>query len=156
MALNLRDTESREAQSRTSTKRKHWNPPSALDVPEAPDGFKYRWIRHEIRGQDDTKNIVGKQRQGYDLVHTSELPDDFVHDILPDGKNQGVVRVGDLVLAKIPVELVEERQEYVDSRTARLEESVEANLMKHQNPAMPISSDSKSSVTRGRPDFQED
>lgn len=154
--MTERKAESREAQSRAKTKRKHWNPPAALDVPPAPPGYSYRWIRHEVRGDEDTKNVVGKLRQGYEPVHTNELPEDFVHDLLPDGKYAGTVRVGDLMLAKIPNETVAERRDFVEQRTARLEESVDNQLMKNQNSMMPISKDSKSSVTRGRPDFQED
>ena len=28
-----------------TTRRKPWAPPSSLDAPPAPDGFKHRWIR---------------------------------------------------------------------------------------------------------------
>ena len=37
--------------------RKPWAPPSALDSPPAPDGFKHRWIRAEnTRGNNCRKN----------------------------------------------------------------------------------------------------
>jgi hypothetical protein len=26
-------------------KRRKWSPPSALEAPEAPDGYRHRWIR---------------------------------------------------------------------------------------------------------------
>ena len=43
----------RAAQSREkTTRRKPWAPPSSLDAPPAPDGYKYRWIRAETLGQD--------------------------------------------------------------------------------------------------------
>jgi len=34
-----------------TTRRKPWAPPSSLDAPPAPDGYKYRWIRAETLGQ---------------------------------------------------------------------------------------------------------
>jgi len=30
--------------------RRPWQPPSKLDAPPAPDGYKHRWIRAETRG----------------------------------------------------------------------------------------------------------
>ena len=41
---------SRATQSREKTaRRRPWAPPSMLDAPPAPDGFKHRWIRAETR-----------------------------------------------------------------------------------------------------------
>ena len=34
-----------------TAQRKPWAPPSMLDAPPAPDGFKHRWIRAEVRGE---------------------------------------------------------------------------------------------------------
>ena len=54
---------SRANQTREKTaQRKPWSPPSMLDAPPAPDGYKHRWIRAETRGFDDTKNISAKMR----------------------------------------------------------------------------------------------
>ena len=43
--------------SRTSTvrdtRKKQWMPPSSLDAPPAPNGYKHRWIRTETMGQKD-------------------------------------------------------------------------------------------------------
>jgi hypothetical protein len=51
----------RASQSRVSEKRPTtWTPPSSLDAPPAPDGFRHRWIRTETLGMDDTKNMSGK------------------------------------------------------------------------------------------------
>ena len=51
----------RASQSRVKeTRPKTWTPPSNLDAPPAPDGFRHRWIRTEVLGFDDTKNMSGK------------------------------------------------------------------------------------------------
>ena len=34
----------------TQVRRKPWSPPSKLDAPPAPEGYKHRWIRAEVRG----------------------------------------------------------------------------------------------------------
>ena len=56
---------SRANQTRAKSERpKVWVPPSSLDAPPAPDGFRYRWIRAEVVGFQDTKNISGKLSEG--------------------------------------------------------------------------------------------
>jgi len=63
-----RGAESREKDAR----RKPWAPPSRLDAPPAPPGYKHRWIRAEAGGFDDRTNISGKLREGYELVRGDE------------------------------------------------------------------------------------
>ena len=65
---------SRANETRSKTERpKVWVPPSSLDAPPAPDGFRYRWIRAESVGFQDTKNISGRLREGYELVRSEEI-----------------------------------------------------------------------------------
>ena len=64
---------SRAAVTRSKTERpKEYKPPSSLDAPPAPDGFRHRWIRAESLGFNDTKNIHGRLRSGYELVRADE------------------------------------------------------------------------------------
>ena len=66
---------SRASQTRAKTLRKKvWTPPSYLDTPNAPAGFRHRWVRVEIMGFLDTKNIQGRLRSGYELVRADEFP----------------------------------------------------------------------------------
>ena len=54
---------SRASQTREKeTRKKVWTPPSALDAPPAPTGFRHRWIRAESVGFHDTKNVSGRIR----------------------------------------------------------------------------------------------
>ena len=65
----------RASQTRATEKRPTtWTPPSSLDAPRPKDGFKHRWIRLEILGQDDTKNVSSKLRSGWELVRADEYP----------------------------------------------------------------------------------
>ena len=67
---------SRASQSRSKSERpKVWVPPSSLDAPPAKDGFQHRWLRAESLGFQDTKNIAGRLRSGYELVRADEYPD---------------------------------------------------------------------------------
>ena len=122
--IEVKKTEGIDRSSRASktrekeTRRKPWAPPSMLDAPPAPDGYKHRWIRAEVRGFDDQKNISARLREGYELVRRDEYPD-FEAPVIDSGKYAGVFGVGGLVLARIPLETVAERQAYFDGRTQR-------------------------------------
>ena len=82
---------SRAAVTRSKTERpKEYKPPSSLDAPPAPDGFRHRWIRAESMGFNDTKNIHGRLRSGYELVRADEYDTDQYPTVL-DGKYAGVI-----------------------------------------------------------------
>ena len=124
---------SRNAQTREKTaQRKPWAPPSRLDAPPAPDGFKYRWIRSEVQGFEDKQNVFSKLREGYELVRLEELPEEYQNTMptVEDGRNKGVVGVGGLLLAKIPEETVSERNAYYRQRARDQIEAVDNNMMK--------------------------
>jgi hypothetical protein len=120
-----RDSDSREA----SARRRSWTPPSRLDAPPAPPGFKHRWIRAEAGGQEDRINVAGKLREGYELVRGDEHPD-FTSPTMEDGRHAGVISVGGLLLARIPEETVEERNAYYNSRAHDQQKSVDNELLK--------------------------
>ena len=110
--------------SRTSTvretRKKQWMPPSSLDAPPAPKGFKHRWIRTETMGQDDTGNVSKKLREGWEFVRAEEIKNQIgEHDypIISDGKYQGLIGVGGLVLARIPEEIIDQRSNYYKNKT---------------------------------------
>ena len=140
---------SRASQTRIkSEKKKTWTPPSSLDAPPAPDGFRHRWVRAESLGFDDTKNIAGKLRSGYELVMASEYKNSG-YPVVEDGKHKGVIGVGGLLLARIPNEVAEARQKYYSERAKERDDAVKNDLLKEQHPSMPISYDSRSSKSFG-------
>ena len=140
---------SRASQTRAKTEKpKVWTPPSSLDAPPAPDGYRHRWIRAESMGFDDTKNMSGKVRSGWDLVRADEYPE---HDYpsVNEGRYAGVIGVGGLVLARIPEELARQREAYFNQRTADRNEALENDVLKEQHPSMPINQDRQTRVTFG-------
>jgi len=141
---------SRSAETRAKdTARKPWRPPSMLETPPAPEGYTYRWIRAEIVGQEDRKNVTSRLREGFDLVKAEEL-DGFELPTLDDGRHAGVVSVGGLLLAKIPNETRKERNAYFQARSQTQQDAVDNDLMKESDPASPIlRPERKTSVTFG-------
>ena len=140
---------SRASQTREKeTRKKVWTPPSALDAPPAPIGFRHRWIRAESIGFQDTKNISGRIRSGYELVRSDEYPDSD-YPMVEDGKYKGVIGVGGLVLARVPEEIAQQRQEYYAQQHKEKVEAMDNDLMKEEHPSMPIDIDRQSRVTFG-------
>ncbi len=124
LSRSKRSTETREETAR----RKSWRPPSRLDAPEAPPGYKHRWIRAESTGQEDRINVTSKLREGYELVRADEYPE-FQSVVQEDGKHAGVISVGGLLLARIPEETANERNAYYQARNADQVEAIDSELM---------------------------
>ena len=140
---------SRAAETRTKTERpKEYKPPSSLDAPPAPDGFRHRWIRAESLGFNDQKNIHGRLRSGYELVRADEYKDSD-YPIVTDGKYAGVIGVGGLLLARIPEELAQPRIDYQKSLSEGQDEAIENDLLRDQDKRMPIKIDRNSKQTFG-------
>ena len=141
---------SRANDTRSKSERpKVWVPPSSLDAPPAPDGFRYRWIRAESVGFQDTKNIASRLREGYELVRAEEVENASDYPVLDEGRYKGVIGVGGLLLAKVPSEIAKQRQEYMTRRHAERSEAVNNDLMREQDKRMPINVDRQTRVTFG-------
>ena len=140
---------SRASQTRDKVKKPTtWTPPSSLDAPPAPEGYRHRWIRVEVLGFDDTKNVSGKLREGWELVRADEYPEqDF--SSLATGKYSGVIGVGGLVLARIPEEIAQQREAYYKDQTKQRDEAVNNDVLKEQHPSMPINNERQTRVTFG-------
>ena len=140
---------SRASQTREKeTRKKVWTPPSSLDAPPAPNGFRHRWVRIESMGFQDTKNVAGRLRSGYELVRSDEYPDSD-YPIIGEGKYAGVIGVGGLVLTRVPEEIAESRAQYYSDQGKEQDQAVENDLMKEQHPSMPINVDRQTRVTFG-------
>jgi len=140
-----RSTETREKE----TRRKPWAPPSRLDAPEPPAGYVHRWIRTAMRGEDDKTNVHATLREGWEPVRADEHPG-YEAPTIEDGKYEGVIGNGGLMLCRIPIETANERNEYYGTRTREAMAAVDQDLMKEQNPLMPIHQSRQSRVTFGR------
>ena len=140
-----------ESQSKTVAPKvppKVWAPPSYLDTPNAPNGFRHRWVRIEIMGFADTKNIQGRLRSGYELVRADEYPSEDFPAIM-DGKYAGVIGHGGLVLTRVPEEIARQRQDYYAKEAGDQQRAIDNDLMKEQHRGMPIDIDRQSRTTFG-------
>ena len=140
--LPSRESETREKVSR----RKPWAPPSQLDAPPAPAGFKHRWIRAETVGQPDQKNVSARLREGWEFVRSDEYPD-MEWPTIDSGKWNGVIAVGGLMLARIPEETIAERNSYFSQLTKDKDDAIANDPLKDQHTSMPVSNESRTRVS---------
>ena len=139
-----RASQTRESENRPQT----WTPPSALDAPEAPMGYRQRWLRAEVLGFEDTKNMSGKLRGGWELVRADEYPDQNF-PTMDEGRYAGVIGVGGLLLARIPEEIALQIDAYYKKQNEAKEEAVNNDLLKEQHPSMKFQKESNTRVTFG-------
>jgi hypothetical protein len=99
-------------------------------------------------GFDDTKNMSGKLRSGWELVRADEYPDS-TFPTMDEGRYAGVIGVGGLVLARIPEELAKQREAYFNQMTQDRNDALENDVLKEQHPSMPINQDRQTRVTFG-------
>ena len=144
---------SRESDTRKKTERKlDWAPSSSLDAPPAPNGYSHRWIRTTVQGFEDTANVSKKMREGWEFVKVEQVQNEIGTNKYPyytEGKYEGCIGIGGLVLARIPNEILESRAEYFKRLTQDRMNAVDNDLMKEQHPDMPINIDRQSKVTFG-------
>jgi hypothetical protein len=144
---------SRESESRKENMKKTaWAPPSSLDAPPAPQGYAHRWIRTSVTGFEDTANVTKKLREGWEFVRADEIlsnPSLGMYPVIKSGQYDGCIGIGGLVLARIPEEILKSRAEYFHKITQDQIHAVDNDLMKEQQPGMPINIERQSRVTFG-------
>jgi len=111
--------------------------------------MKYRWVRTSIRGEDDKTNVHMRFREGYEPVKPEEVVG-YELPTIEDGKHAGTVGVGGLILCKIPEETADERNAHFEQQTENQMRAVDNDLMREENPAMPMTRERKTQVSFGK------
>jgi hypothetical protein len=149
--MQTRDSEVRGLQERNPEdfRKYQWKPAEALPMPKAPDGWHYRYIRKAIAGTADVNNFGKAMREGWVTVPLSDHPD-MESSVDPTAKNSNLIEIGSLVLCKIPVEMASARKRYYEQMNTQQMEAVDNNLMRENDPRMPLFNDRKTKVTFGK------
>lgn len=114
-----------------------WKPSSVLPTPEPRDGWRFRWVRTSYIGRQDNTNVSQRFREGWVPVTADEVKElSIMSDI--DSRFDNNIEVGGLLLCKAPVETVEARQRYYGKVNQSQIEAVDNNLMKENDPRMPM------------------
>ena len=130
-------------------RKKAWTRPEVLPSPNPEPGYAFRWVRISNQGQVDATNVSSKIREGWEPVKASDHPEIVMVTVENERFAENVV-IGGLMLCKAPVELVDERSSYYKQQTDSQIHSVDNNLMRENDPRMPLFSDRKSKVTFGK------
>ena len=139
-----RDVETRDKTSR----QKQWQPASMLPTPNPIDGIDFRWVRQANKGEHDPVNFSRSLKEGWEPCKAADHPE-IIGIVVPGMKKTGFVEVGGLILCKRPVEMSQQRAAYYKSKTAGQMETVDNNLMRENDPRMPLFKESKSKVKFG-------
>ena len=139
----------RELDSRVVTARPtHWKAPELLPEPNERPGWKHRWIRVSMVGQADAKNISSSLREGYEFCKAEDYPELMMH-ATTEGRFQGNIEVGGLMLARIPKEFMDQRNNHFANITQQQVDSVDNTFLRSSDPRMPLFSEKKSKTTFG-------
>ena len=144
----MADKTPRSIETRTMAERpKMWTPPELLPEPDKQPGYAYRWIRVSTLNTSDARNISAKQREGWEPVKLEEQPQ-FQLMVDPNSRFKDSIEVGGLLLCKTPIELVEQRNAFYQKQAEGQLTAVDNNLMRQNDPRMPLFKESKSSVSK--------
>ena len=139
----------RELETRAVSERpKQWMLPELLPEPDRQPGFGYRWIRVSTLNAADPRNLSAKLREGWEPVRIEEQPK-FKLLADPNSRYKDNIEVGGLLLCKTPIEFVEQRNAYVMAQTQAQTEAVDNNLMRQNDPRMPLFKEHKSKTSFG-------
>ena len=140
----------REIDTRQQDERpKQWQAPELLPEPDKQAGFAYRWIRVSMLNSADPRNLSSKLREGWEPVRAEEQPK-FQLLVDPDSRYKDNIEIGGLLLCKTPIELVEQRTEYYEKQTQSQTDAVDNNLMRQNDPRMPLFNERKSTSSFGK------
>lgn len=151
MDNKVKSRTNREAVTReeTEVRNKQWEPRSTLPEIKQEAGWAYRWVRVSLVNEADNLNVSSRMREGWEPVKHSEHPEvNLPAD--PNSRFKDGIEVGGLLLCKMPQEMVDQRNEYFKEKARAQEQAVDNNLMRQNDPRMPLFSDKKSTVTKGK------
>tara|TARA_A100001515_G_scaffold113349_2_gene94589 strand:+ start:852 stop:1301 length:450 start_codon:yes stop_codon:yes gene_type:complete len=140
-----RDQETREK----TTATRQWEQPDILPMPEKEPGYRFKWVRISTLGETDARNISSKLREGWEPVKAVDHPE-ITMVVTESDKFKDNIVIGGLMLCKMPEEMVLQRKKYFEQMTKDQMEAVDNNLMRENDPRMPIFNDRKSTTTFGK------
>lgn len=138
----------RNVETRVQAERpKQWKPAELLPEPDKLPGYAYRWIRVGLQGNADPRNYSAKLREGWEPVKIEEQPQ-FQLLVDENSRFKDGIEVGGLLLCKTPIEFVEQRNNHYLKQSEDQILSVDNNLMRQNDPRMPLFKESKSSTSK--------
>ncbi len=134
----------REQDTRAEELHEEYVPPSTLPVPNPVPGMSFHWVATHVLGVADPTSASKRLREGWIPCKAADHP-----EMQLPANAAGNIEVGGLMLCKMPTARVEARRRYYENLTKQQMTSVDAALMKNNDPRMPLFLERKSKTTRG-------
>ncbi len=136
-----------------TARKREWKEPNELEVPESltrrlrSEGYGTRWIRILLEGKPDPINVMTRLREGYEFVRKDDAPEWAEAPSIDYGSHGNLIAIGDLALAKLPLDISESRTRQMAERTQSLTDAINRQLQENRNlnRAMPVSNRGSSS-----------
>jgi hypothetical protein len=130
----------------------------ATDIPKEvqdlflKDGWALRFLRYYLNGEPDYKYLSQREREGFDFVQLDELPEWYqsAFTVEDDRKRKGLLVSGDVVLARAPVELIEDRRRHINNKTTAIVNAVDVNVLQRKGF---VDLGSRSTINNREPEF---
>jgi len=140
----------REMLSREAAVRQaDWTPASVLPEIADSEEWAYRWLRVSLKGQLDAMNVSMGFREGWEPCKADDFPDIKVLAD-PTSKYKDCVEIGGLLLCRMPKERQKAKERYDAKASDAQLKAVDNNLMKENDPRMPLFAERRSKITFGK------
>jgi hypothetical protein len=114
-------------------------PAQTLPTPNPQEGYVFRWIRVSSYGDADITNVSARFREGWVPVKQEDHPElHIMLDLNEDPRFEGNVLVGGLMLCKMDSRRAKSRDDYYSRLANSQIEAVDNNLMREEDPRMPL------------------
>jgi hypothetical protein len=100
-------------------------------------------------GKDDSRNVATRYQDGFEPCRWSEYPE--IAKMMNSGESKtGNIEIGGLILCRAPVEMVQQRNAHYTKVAADWMTSVDKNLMRENDPRMPLFNSRRTEVSFGK------
>lgn len=142
-------------QPRTTTMDVAWRRPTSLEAPPPRPGMAQRWVRVEVRNDNDRMNMANRMREGWRPRSPATVPGCESFYSVAQHAGQDVIRVGGLVLMEIDERILDSKRRAVQEQNRRQEESVRMETAKISADGVrqgfsPILREEQADVSTGR------
>lgn len=130
----------------TRTPKRRWKPASHLPALRNPPGYSLKWCRRDGRERGDCRGLAKYLQEGWEPATKSDFP----RDALPTQSLSGygeVIGNGDMILMKLPEDMVEQRNEHYAGRRDTATYAVEKGVLGETSTIMPAQRPKRSSRT---------
>lgn len=105
--------------------------PNALIEFFKKDDWELKLIRYSLQGEEDYRYLNMREREGYELVSMSEIPENLRGglEMINTKNRQGLIVIGDLVLMKVDSDLRNSRRKAFQQLTDNEVASVDVHVL---------------------------